>query len=99
MDGKGGFRTWGHLGLGPKGRTGPWGQYKTPDVGGSIRAQRGFLAKRAFLASSYSFIIHSELHFSMVFYHKLKKLACLRSQDPAFKAPGSALKKLELFVS
>ena len=26
---------------GPRGGTGPWGQYKTPDMLGSIRAQRG----------------------------------------------------------
>ena len=31
----------GPLRSGPRGGTGPWGQYKTPDMGGSIRAQRG----------------------------------------------------------
>ena len=30
----------GPLRSGPKGGTGPWGQYKTPNMGGSIRAQR-----------------------------------------------------------
>ena len=31
----------GPLRSGPRGGTGPWGQYKTPDMLGSIRAQRG----------------------------------------------------------
>ena len=31
----------GPLRSGPRGGTGPWGLYKTPDMGGSIRAQRG----------------------------------------------------------
>ena len=36
--------TGGPLRSGPRGGTGPWGQYKTSDMQGSIRAKRDFLA-------------------------------------------------------
>ena len=32
-----GFRTWGHLGLGPRCWTGSWGQYQTPEMPESVQ--------------------------------------------------------------